>query len=245
MSAPGSILSQRSMAVGPGPLDRWDCDRGRTPPEPRTLRHPTPPRSKPTAVYTPQPPRKPPSVQPAFQEATQIALEAVGVQSPAARSSKNQRKAVKKEEVRARKIAAKQAASRERALTLARRAGGVLGALVLVRRSRFWTLPPSTLCAQPPPPRNATPRNYHTRVAILAPFRTRLSQCIASPSGASGSFRRRRQRWWRRRRLPTGCTVCRWPTSWRPRPRYQPPVRLRRIMRRHRRTKGRPLSRGF
>ena len=54
-------------------------------------------------------------MQPAFQEATKIALEAVGVQPVAARSSKNQRKAVKKEEARARKQAAKQAAERERA----------------------------------------------------------------------------------------------------------------------------------
>ena len=95
-------------------------------------------------------------MQPAFQEATQVALTAVGIQSVALRSSKNQRKAVKKEEARARKIAAKQAALRERALTLTRRAGSVLGAMVLLRRSRFWALPPSTLfftlCATPPHP---------------------------------------------------------------------------------------------
>ena len=84
-------------------------------------------------------------MQPALQEATKIALEAVGIQPVAVRSSKNQRKTVK----RARKIAAKQAASRERAMTQARRAGVVFGAMVLVRRSRFWALPPSTLCANP------------------------------------------------------------------------------------------------
>ena len=156
MSGPGSILSQRSMSVGPGPLDRWGAggDRGRTP-EPRTLRQPTPPHSK------PKPREEPPAVQPAFQEATKIALEAVGVQPVAVRSSKNQRKTVKKEEARARKIAAKQAASRERALTLARRAGVVLGAMVLVRRSRFWAVPPSTLCANP-----ATPGAPHSSLRL-------------------------------------------------------------------------------
>ena len=115
----------------------------RMPPEPRTLRQPTPPPSNPNLR------EEPAAVQPAFQEATKIALEAVGVQPVAVRSSKNQRKAVKKEEARARKQAAKQAAERERALTLARRAGVALGAMVLLRRSRFWALPPSTLCANP------------------------------------------------------------------------------------------------
>ena len=155
MSAVGSILSQRSMSVGPGPLDRWGAggDRMRMPPEPRTLRQPTPPPSKPKLC------EEPAAVQPAFQEATKIALEAVGVQLVAARSSKNQRKAVKKEEARARKQAAKQAAERERALTLARRAGVALGAMVLLRRSRFWALPPSTLCANP-----ATPSASHDTI---------------------------------------------------------------------------------
>ena len=250
MSGPGSILSQRSMSVGPGPLDRWGAggDRGRTPPEPRTLRQPTPPRSK------PKPREEPPSVQPAFQKATQIALEAVGVHPVAARSSKNQRKTVKKEEARARKIAAKQAASREHALTLARRAGVVLGAMVLVRRSRFWALPPSTLCANPATPGAPHKTALHTiattHAAILAPSHTRLSQCFSSAPGASGLPQRRRRqrrqrRRQRRRRLPTGCIVCRWPTSWRPcRPRPPPPTRPRRIMDRHRRTKRRPSLRG-
>ena len=171
MSAPGcgSILSQRSIAVGPGPLDRWGGDRGRTPPEPRTPREPTPPRSKPTPhpARTPKTREEPTPVQPAFQEATQVALDALGFPSVAVRSSKNQRKAVKKEEAKSRRIAAKQAALRERALTLARRAGGVLGAMVLVRRSRFWALPPSTLCANPATPGSRTLSLSHKRPSSL------------------------------------------------------------------------------
>lgn len=165
MSAVGSILSQRSMSVGPGPLDRWGAggDRMRMPPEPRTFRQPTPPRSRPKDREEPS------AVQPAFQEATKIALEAVGVQPVAARSSKNQRKALKKE-ARARKQAAKQAADRERALTLARRAGVALGAMVLLRRSRFWALPPSTLCANP-----ATPGASHDTITTTHPLPTTLS----------------------------------------------------------------------
>lgn len=152
MSAGGSIFSQRSLSVGPGPLARWGAggNRMRMPPEPRTLPQPTPPLSKPKFH------EEPAAVQPAFQEATKIALEAVGVHPVAVRSSKNQRKGVK----RARKLAAKQAAARERALTLARRAGVALGAMVLLRRSRFWALPPSTLCANP-----ATPGASHDTIA--------------------------------------------------------------------------------
>ena len=185
MTAPGSILSQRSLAAGPGPLSlagshgrqMGEClpdpfnrfgrgaGTGASPAILSPSRRPDPPRQDPfpaeptrpspdaTAVgVAPAPTMKSPNASAARTEPEGSPPEGRASPDAVGGQPRSSGKLNKKAAARARRMAAKQAAERERTLKLAGGTTGVLGALALLRRSRFWTWQPScefllTLCA--------------------------------------------------------------------------------------------------